>query len=131
MQKKPLSNLDSLNLSQILELDGSKDVTTYYVHGADGIVYRRKVSGEYEYHHKDWLGGTTLITDDSQNVVASYFYDVFGAPRWSLASVTDNTHTFTGKEFDESARLYYFRWRYYDPYIGRFISRDPSGQVVN
>ena len=56
---------------KILELDGSKQVTAYYVHGADGIVYRRKVSGEYEYHHKDWLGGTTLITDDSQNVIAS------------------------------------------------------------
>ena len=59
---------------KLLELDGNKSVTAYYLHGADGMVYRRKVATDaYEYHHKDWLGGTTQITDQSRNVIASYY----------------------------------------------------------
>ena len=41
--------------------------------------------------------------------------------------------TGTGREFDTEASLYYYRARYYDPKIGRFLSEDPSGfgQGVN
>jgi RHS repeat-associated protein len=34
---------------------------------------------------------------------------------------------FTGREWDPEAGLYYYRARYYDPKIGRFISEDPIG----
>ena len=55
---------------------------------------------------KDFFGGTTLITDDSKSTVASYFYDVFGSPRWEYAPWgDDNLHKFTGKEFDKSVNL--------------------------
>ena len=119
---------------KLLELDANKSVTAYYLHGADGMVYRRKVATDaYEYHHKDWLGGTTLITDQSRNVIASYYYNVFGSPRWTYdpTGSDDNTHKFTGKEFDEKVNLYYYGARYYDPYVGRFISRDPAHDGTN
>ena len=32
---------------------------------------------------------------------------------------------FTGREWDPDLRLYYFRARYYDPALGRFLSPDP------
>jgi RHS repeat-associated protein len=34
---------------------------------------------------------------------------------------------FTGRELDSESGLYYYRARYYDPYLGRFISEDPIG----
>jgi RHS repeat-associated protein len=33
----------------------------------------------------------------------------------------------TGREWDSETGLYYYRARYYDPKIGRFISKDPIG----
>ena len=34
---------------------------------------------------------------------------------------------FTGCEFDSESELYYYRARYYDPALGRFLSADPIG----
>jgi len=34
---------------------------------------------------------------------------------------------FTGREYDSETGLYFYRARYYDPAIGRFISEDPIG----
>jgi RHS repeat-associated protein len=35
--------------------------------------------------------------------------------------------SFTGREWDPETGLYYYRARYYDPKIGRFVSEDPIG----
>ena len=55
---------------------------------------------------------------------------MFGAIR-SEVGTSDNPRKFTGKEYESDVRLYYFDARYYDPYIGRFITRDPIGDGVN
>jgi len=34
---------------------------------------------------------------------------------------------FTGRRFDYDTGLYYYRARYYNPYIGRFLQTDPIG----
>jgi RHS repeat-associated protein len=36
-------------------------------------------------------------------------------------------YSYTGREWDASAQLYYSRARYYDAQLGRFISEDPIG----
>ena len=76
------------------------------------------------------LGSNIVLTDDNQNVLARYEYDVFGAIR-NETGTSDNTRKFTGKEYDSDVRLYYYGARYYDPYIGRFTQRDPIGDGVN
>ena len=83
-------------------------------------------AGRYEYHHVNALGGNIVSTDDNQNVLVCYEYDVFGAIR-NETGTSDNTRKFTGKEFDADSNLYYFAARYYDPYIGRFTQRAPAG----
>ena len=40
-----------------------------------------------------------------------------------------NTLFYTGHEFDAATGLYYMRARYYDPALGRFMSRDPIGYL--
>ena len=66
------------------------------------------------------FGDNIVLTDDAQNVLVRYEYDVFGAIR-SETGTSDNTRKFTGKEFDADSNLYYFAARYYDlssPKIG-------------
>ena len=41
----------------------------------------------------------------------------------------ENPFTYTGREYDVETGLYYYRARYYNPEIGRFISEDPIGFV--
>jgi RHS repeat-associated protein len=38
-------------------------------------------------------------------------------------------YAFTGREWDPETNLYYYRARYYDPKIGRFLSEDPEGFI--
>ena len=38
-----------------------------------------------------------------------------------------NPYMFTGRRFDIEIGLYYYRARYYDPFIGRFLQTDPIG----
>ena len=76
------------------------------------------------------MGSNIVLTDDNENVLVRYEYDVFGAVR-SEVGISDNVRKFTGKEWDSDVRLYYFAARYYDPYIGRFTQRDPAGQGLN
>ena len=74
------------------------------------------------------------MTDESGNVTERYAYDAYGAPTiFDAAGVERATSTeknrfmYTGREWDEDLSLYYFRARMYDPYSGRFCSRDPIG----
>ncbi len=44
----------------------------------------------------------------------------------SVTGTTDNSYTFTGRESD-GLDIYYYRARYYNPTLGRFLSEDPIG----
>ena len=59
-------------------------------------------------------------------MAASYVYDSFGNLTASTGTIT-NPFQYTGREFDSETGLYYYRARYYDLSIGRFISEDPIG----
>jgi len=50
-------------------------------------------------------------------------YDSFGNATGSLAT----RYGFTGREYDDFTGLMYYRARFYDPKLGRFISEDPIG----
>ena len=57
-------------------------------------------------------------------------YDVFGAPPGVEVSIpVTNDFRFAGEQKDPTG-LYYLRARYYDPVVGRFVSRDPLASSV-
>jgi RHS repeat-associated protein len=43
------------------------------------------------------------------------------------SSIVSNAVLFTGREYDRETGLYYYRHRYTDPQLGRFLRRDPAG----
>jgi len=53
-------------------------------------------------------------------------HDPWGNP---LQGSATSGYAFTGREWDSESSLYYYRARYYDPKIGRFISEDPIGRL--
>jgi RHS repeat-associated protein len=54
-------------------------------------------------------------------------YDNFGNILSQTNAAAGDRFTFTGREFDAETGLYYYRARYYDPILGRFLSQDPLG----
>jgi RHS repeat-associated protein len=53
-------------------------------------------------------------------------YDNFGRITQQTGTLS-NRFWYTGREWDSETGLYYYRARYYDPRIGRFIGEDPIG----
>lgn len=103
----------------------TKTKTTRYLHGT-GIDEPLAIEREKEtfYYHADGLGSITTLTDARQKEVESYDYTSFGDLKRHGDKVK-NTYTFTGREWDSEIDLYYYRARYYDEEVGRFISKDP------
>jgi RHS repeat-associated protein len=97
-----------------------------YVHGpgVDEPLARRNASGALVYYHADGLGSVVNMTEESGSVVQSRRYDAWG--NIEIGS-SEPGYAFTGREWDPESGLYYYRARYYDPRIGRFISDDPIG----
>jgi len=95
---------------------------TLYTYGAD-LIAMTDPGGTQQYYHYDGLGSTRNLTNGSGQEIASYSYDVFGGIRSMTGSPT-NDFTFAGEQVDDETGLIYLRARYYDPEIGRFLSRD-------
>ena len=104
---------------------GIDNILAMTVHGATNQTY---------YYLKDHLGSVLALTDQSGNLVESYEYDTWGRPsvfdatgRPTAASATGNRFLFQGREYAWSTGLYYFRARWLDSVIGRWLSQDPLG----
>ena len=82
---------------------------------------------DYSYLY-DGKGNVTALIDGSQSVVSTYTYDVFGNLMSRTGSL-DQQFMFSTKSYDENIGLYYYGYRFYSPSIGRWITRDPLGEV--
>jgi RHS repeat-associated protein len=114
---------DGMNL--VAELDGEMKVKASYLHapGIDRPLVMRREGTTYYYHPRD-LGTIAALTDSKGNVAATYDTDAFGGPTAS-AGRAFSPFLFTARELEADLGLYYCRDRYYDPSLGRFVSRDP------
>jgi RHS repeat-associated protein len=109
---------------QILR-ETSGATTLKFVHGSgiDEPLAQEDSAGALSYFHADTLGSIVKTTNAAGAVVASKRYDAFG----NLELGAANGAAFTGREWDSETGLYYYRARYYDPRVGRFIGEDPIG----
>jgi RHS repeat-associated protein len=81
-------------------------------------------AGSSYVYHQDGLGSIVGLTDPSSAVAVTYAYDAFGILTGETGSVA-NPLRYAGQEYDADCSFYYLRARYYDPTVGRFISKDP------
>jgi RHS repeat-associated protein len=97
-------------------LTGTDSVIHYYVHDANFNV--------------------TAILDDTADVLERYQYMPYGEVTFlepdfdvaaSQSSQHGNTHLYTGRERDPETARQLNRHRFYAPYMGRWLSRDPMG----
>jgi RHS repeat-associated protein len=75
--------------------------------------------------HADALGSIVATTAPDGTVKSETLYDAWGNPV-TKAGASANKFAYTGHQADAETGLYYFKARYYDPSIGRFISQDPA-----
>jgi RHS repeat-associated protein len=73
----------------------------------------------------DALGSVLALVDSTGSLQTQYTYDPFGNTSISGA-LSGNATQYTGRENDGTG-LYFYRGRYYNPVLGRFISQDPIG----
>jgi len=122
----------------IAEYDGDTLLRKFiYGPGIDEPICMIDVADDNKvyYYHFDGLGSVIALTDTSGTFVEYYEYDVFGQPTiWDAStmeivesSTVGNPYMFTARRYDDETGLYYYRARYYDPYIGRFLQTDPIG----
>lgn len=108
-------------------LDTNSDGTTVkYLNGAgiDTKLRQTKSSEQVEYFLADHLGSTNALVNTSGAITSQTNYDAFGnATNTSFAS----RYQYTGREYDATTNLYYYRARWYSAETGRFISEDPIG----
>ncbi|MCP9266964.1 RHS repeat protein [Xenorhabdus sp. XENO-1] len=87
---------------------------------------------QLRYSYDNLLGSSGLEVDGDGNLISQEeYYPYGGTAVWtarSLAEVEYKTTRYSGKEKDATG-LYYYGYRYYQPWIGRWLSADPAGTV--
>ncbi len=106
-----------------------------YASYIDDVVAKIE-SGSPIYYHSDRQFNVRGLTNLSGNIVELYSYTPYGKQTILTATGTEinesaynNCYGYTGRYLDEETGLWYFRARYFDNELGRFISRDPLGFV--
>jgi len=79
------------------------------------------------YYHFDGLGSVVALSNSNGDSCQSYEYSAYGQVAASDPNFIANPYMFTGRRFDIETGLYYYRARYYNPHIGRFMQTDPVG----
>ena len=92
--------------------------------GISGILACTYSTGPVLYHHADLMGNVIALTDLSGDCEATFRYTSLGQLATRMVSILPR-HLFSSKEFDHASSLYYFGYRFYLPWMGRWINRDP------
>lgn len=101
------------------------DVTWEFEPGTFAPV--AKVEGDKRYGVvTDHLGAPVALFDEAGRIAWKAQLDLYGVARTDVMK-THCPWRFPGQYEDEETGLYYNRFRYYDPSIGRYISQDPIG----
>ena len=120
-KKEALGGMTTYYIGDHFEIKGGTQVKYIFA----GNLRVAQVEGiTLTYIHKDHLGSSTVMTDDSGVETESTQYMPFGSTRPGSGEIIGTSYNFTDQEFDTENGLYNYGARLYDPVIGRFISAD-------
>jgi RHS repeat-associated protein len=107
----------------VQELSGTTPTANLLSGGIDEVFQRTDAAGARSFL-TDALGSTLALTDSTGTTQTYYTFDPFGSTTSTGASST-NSFAYTGRELDATG-LYFYRARYYNPALQRFVSEDPK-----
>jgi insecticidal toxin complex protein TccC len=87
---------------------------------------------QVRYSYDNLIGSSGLELDQDGNVISmEEYYPYGGTAVWTARSQTEADYKsvrYSGKERDATG-LYYYGYRYYQPWVGRWLSADPAGTL--
>ncbi|ORL57472.1 hypothetical protein B7H17_26595 [Pseudomonas putida] len=90
------------------------------------------LNDQLRYSYDNLLGSSALEVDGAGNLISQEEYYPFGGTAvWAARNEVEasyKTVRYSGKERDATG-LYYYGYRYYQPWAGRWLSADPAGTV--
>lgn len=108
------------------QIDDATVATYVFGNGIDQVESMERDGITYFYHSNS-LGSTIALTDANGNIVEEYSYDAYG--NVNAVSTVGNPYLFAGRSFSQEIEAYYYRARTYNPFMGRFLQRDPFAFV--
>jgi RHS repeat-associated protein len=134
IQERDANNLPTVSYTRGKDLSGS-------LQGAGGIggllarsdmaltINSQLSTSPHSYYHCDGNGNITALINSLQLIVARYEYDPYGnvlSLSGPLAGA--NVYRFSSKEFLQNSGLIYYLYRFYDPNLQRWMTRDPIAE---
>ena len=107
----------------VMELSKGGAVQKRYIRGNDLVYADKGENTEKMYYVTDMHGNVVQLLDESGNVTKTYEYDSFGN-EVKPEKKDENPYRYCGEYYDKETEEVYLRARYYEPGVGRFITRD-------
>ena len=107
----------------VMELSKGGAVQKRYIRGNDLVYADKGENTEKTYYVTDMHGNVVQLLDESGNVTKTYEYDSFGN-EVKPEKKDENPYRYCGEYYDKETEEVYLRARYYEPGVGRFITRD-------
>ena len=107
----------------VMELSKGGTVQKRYIRGNDLVYADKGENTEKTYYVTDMHGNVVQLLDESGNVTKTYEYDSFGN-EVKPEKKDENPYRYCGEYYDKETEEVYLRARYYEPSVGRFITRD-------
>lgn len=114
-------------------MDDQRRVALVETKTIDMSVAAFAISTRRRFQLENHIGSSVAELDEKANFISYEEYFPFGGTAFKASDTTiaisTRRYRYTRKERDEESGLYYHGARYYAPWLGRWISVDPSRQV--
>jgi RHS repeat-associated protein len=123
-----VDDLNPTGYAQVVEELVGSAVTRRYTYGLQRISQTQFLNSAWttSFYGYDGFGTVRQLTDSTGAVTDTYDYDSWGNAV-NVTGSTPNVYRYRGEQYDPDLSLYYLRARYYNPFTGRFLSRDLTG----
>lgn len=129
IQKKTNNNLLYKATTTIVQAEGqTKLALIHHIH--TGLA-AGEAATTFRYQIGNHLGAVALETDEQGQIISYEEYFPFGGTAFLFGNnkkeVARKTYRYSGKEKDDATGFYYYGFRYYVPWLCRWLNPDPTG----